>query len=184
MIPRPNTPSDQTQACPPILQIRVDKQHLTWTQIEDLSLRLADQLEGSFDALLVITRGGMVPACIVSERLNIRNIMAAAVMFYAGVEQTLDRPIFLQFPSDPLLDGKRILIVDDVWDSGRTIMAVKERVRAARGNPVVAVLHYKPGKSKYVAQRPDYFVDDTDAWVVYPWDVGVDELPAGTPDVA
>lgn len=160
----------------------MDKQHLTWTQVEDLSILLADRLDNSFDVMLVITRGGMVPACIISERLNVRNILVAAVMFYSEEERTLDQPIFLQFPSDPLLNAKRVLIVDDVWDSGRTIMAVKERVVRARGTPTVAVLHYKPGHSQYPVERPEYFVDETDSWIVYPWDVGVSTLPASVLD--
>ena len=150
----------------------MDKQHLTWTQIEDLSIKLADRLPTGHDVMLVVTRGGMVPACIISERLNLRNILVAAVMFYTDVEQTLDRPIFLQFPADPLLNGKRVLIVDDVWDSGRTITAVKERVLDAGGKPEIAVLHYKPARSKFQHDRPDFYVDETDAWIVYPWDVG------------
>ena len=160
------------------------KQHLTWTQIEELSLRLADRLTEHYDVLLVITRGGLVPACVVSERLNLRNILVAAVMFYTAEEQTLDKPIFLQFPSDPLLQGKRVLIVDDVWDSGRTIMAVRERVINGGGTPITAVLHYKPSKSKYSDARPDVFVDETDAWIVYPWDVGQNVLPKDALDAA
>jgi len=156
----------------------MNKQHLTWTQIEELSIRLADSLPGDYDVMLVITRGGMVPACIVSERLNVRNILVAAVMFYTDVERTLDKPIFLQFPADPLLNGKRVLIVDDVWDSGRTIMAVRERVLDASGRPETAVLHFKPARSSFSGARPDFFVDETDAWIVYPWDVGESVLPA------
>jgi hypoxanthine phosphoribosyltransferase len=157
----------------------VNKQHLTWTQIEDLAIRLADRLPNSYEVMLVITRGGMVPACIVSERLNLRNILVAAVMFYTGQERTLDKPIFLQFPADPLLTNRRVLIVDDVWDSGRTIMAVRERVIDAGGEPATAVLHYKPTHNAYSDARPDYFVDETDAWIVYPWDVGEANLPNG-----
>jgi hypoxanthine phosphoribosyltransferase len=149
----------------------MNKQHLTWTQIEDLALRLADRLPTTFDVMLVITRGGMVPACIISERLNVRNILVAAVMFYTAQERTLEKPIFLQFPADPLLNDRRVLVVDDVWDSGRTIMAVCERVRDAGGRPETAVLHYKPGRNSFTDVRPDYFVDETDAWIVYPWDV-------------
>jgi hypoxanthine phosphoribosyltransferase len=120
----------------------------------------------------------MVPACIISERLNLRNILVAAVMFYTGHEHTLDKPIFLQFPADPLLTDRRVLIVDDVWDSGRTIMAVRERVLDAGGNPETAVLHYKPGRNAFSNERPDYHVDETDAWIVYPWDVGEANLPS------
>src|SRR5690349_17507709 len=68
--------SDQWSAAPHLYSgaTRMDKQHLTWTQIEDLAIRLADQLPTDYDVMLVITRGGMVPACIISERLNLRNI--------------------------------------------------------------------------------------------------------------
>jgi uncharacterized protein len=156
----------------------MNKQHLTWTQIEDLAIQLADRLASGYQVMLVITRGGMVPACIISERINLRNILVAAVMFYTEVERTLDKPIFLQFPADPLLNGRRVLIVDDVWDSGRTIMAVRERVLAAGGIPDTAVLHFKPQRTTYSGIRPDYYVDGTDAWIVYPWDVGEATLPA------
>src|SRR5919202_513860 len=121
----------------------VNRQHLTWTQIEDLAIRLADRLPATYDVMLVITRGGMVPACIISERLNLRNILVAAVMFYTGQEHTLEKPILLQFPADPLLNGRRVLIVDDVWDSGRTIMAVRERVLDAGGYPATGLLPYQ-----------------------------------------
>src|SRR5205823_12950174 len=145
----------------------VNKQHLTWTQIEDLAIRLADRLPTGYDVMLVITRGGMVPACIVSERLNLRNILVAAVMFYTAQERTLAKPIFLQFPAAPLLNGREVLIVDDVWDSGRTIMAVRERVLDAGGYPQTAVLHYKPSRNTYSDIRPDFYIDETDAWIVY-----------------
>src|SRR5262249_22015002 len=159
----------------------MNKQHLTWAQVEDLAIRLADQLPNSYDVMLVITRGGMVPACIVSERLNLRNILVAAVLFYTPQERTLDKPSFLQFPADPLLTKRRVLIVDDVWDSGRTIMAVRERVRQAGGYPETAVLHYKPHRTAYSDARPDFYIDETDAWIVYPWDVGEASSPPGVP---
>jgi len=157
----------------------LNKQHLTWTQIEDLAIRLADRLSKNYEVMLVITRGGMVPACIISERLNLRNILVAAVMFYTHQEHTLDKPIFLQFPADPLLNERKVLIVDDVWDSGKTIMAVRERVMDAGGYPETAVLHYKPAHNAFVGTAPDYYVDETDAWIVYPWDVGEATLPTG-----
>src|SRR5260221_11667684 len=121
----------------------MNKEHLTWTQIEDLAIRLADRLPTDYDVMLVITRGGMVPACIISERLNLRNILVAAVMFYTGQGRTLDKPIFLQVPADPLLNGRRVLIVDDGWDSGRTIMAVPEGGLDTGGIPWAGCPPYK-----------------------------------------
>ena len=142
---------------------------LSWEDIEELVATLVATLPRDYDLLLVITRGGMVPACLISEQTNIRNIVAAAVMFYTDVDETLPDPVFLQFPGDALLAGKRVLVVDDVWDTGRTIVAVKERIAAAGGRADLAVLHYKPARSLF-DQRPDFYADTTDAWIVYPWD--------------
>jgi hypoxanthine phosphoribosyltransferase len=146
-----------------------EKLFVTWDQIEEMVDQLIAKLPRDFDAILAITRGGMVPACLVSERLNMRNIMVAAVMFYTGLGETRDEPIFLQFPADPLIMNQRVLIVDDVWDSGKTAVSVRERVLAAGGWPLVAVLHYKPTKSRYEL-KPDYYLTETDDWIVYPWD--------------
>ncbi|HEY8449622.1 MAG TPA: phosphoribosyltransferase family protein [Bacillota bacterium] len=150
----------------------MNKRYLSWTDVEQLVKKLIERIGPvtHYDSLLVITRGGMVPACLISEWTGMRNILVAAVMFYTGVDRTLERPVFLQFPPDPYLRSKRTLIVDDVWDSGRTVMAVKERVRAAGGIPTVAVLHYKPGRSCFPEERPDFYAEETDAWIVYPWD--------------
>jgi hypoxanthine phosphoribosyltransferase len=70
-----------------------------------------------------------------------------------------------------LLRGQRVLIVDEVWDSGTTIHAVTDRVRQAGGEPTTAVLHYKPGRSQ-VPGAPDHHVITTDRWVVYPFKAG------------
>lgn len=155
-----------------------DKDFHTWERIDSLvNEQLIPQLNGDdYDAVLAITRGGMIPACLVSESLGIRNVMTAAVMFYTAVEQTLEAPIFLQFPEDAILVGKRILIVDDVWDSGRTAVNVRERVKRARGMPTVAVIHYKPHKSLYPEDKPDFYAMETDEWIVYPWDPDRQEL--------
>ncbi len=147
------------------------KRYLSWEEIQRLVDHLIKvYLTEQYDAMLVITRGGMVPGCLISEKIDLRNILVAAMVYYTDVDRTLDKPIFLQFPSDTLLSGKRILVVDDVWDSGRTITAVKERLNVVNCYYRVAVLHYKPGRSKYSDDQPDFFGETTDDWLVYPWD--------------
>ena len=149
----------------------VERDIVTWDALEDLVKQLADQVGAGHDVLLAITRGGLVPAGMLAYLLGHRDILVAAVVFYDDHGQPGDRPAFLQFPSDPLLRGKRVLIVDEVWDTGTTIEAVVERVRLAGGTPTTAVLHYKPHRSK-VGSVPDHHVVSTDAWVVYPFKYG------------
>lgn len=152
------------------MEIGVERRVLSWQEIADLVGMLAKEIRPDYDALLAITRGGMIPACLLSERLDMRNIMVAAVQFYTTIGETLAEPRFFQFPHANLLAGQRILVVDDVWDSGRTVVAVRDRIRAAGGHPEVAVLHYKPARSHFPGDAPDYFASETDEWIVYPWE--------------
>jgi len=148
----------------------LNKQYINWRDIETMVARLLEQIPMDYDNIMVITRGGMVPACLISEKTNIRNILVAAVMFYEGEQRATGQPIFLQFPADSQLQNRKILVVDDVWDTGSTVMAVCARLHQAQARPEIAVLHYKPGHSLFPDHQPDYFAEETDAWIVYPWD--------------
>jgi adenine/guanine phosphoribosyltransferase-like PRPP-binding protein len=74
---------------------------------------------------------------MISEALDIRWVLTAAVRFPSeiGTKPLAAWPEFLQFPDEHLLNGRRALVVDDVWGSGRTITAVRGRVEAAGGKP-------------------------------------------------
>jgi uncharacterized protein len=145
---------------------------VSWNELDHLVGILAERLAGQrFDVMLAITRGGMVPAGMLAYRLRLRDILVAAVEYYDEAGQPGPTPTFFQFPADPLLRGKRVLVVDEVWDSGTTIHAVTERVYQAGGQPVTAVLHYKPERS-VVPRRPDVYAVETNAWVVYPFKAG------------
>jgi len=154
----------------------------TWDEIEqharEVARKLREYCNGKpprkvFDVVLAITRGGLVPGCLLSEALELRQLLTASVMFYTGQAAglTLEAPAFLQFPNDNLFLGKHVLLVDDVWDSGCTATAVRSRLQRAGASQVtVAVLHYKPAENKFPPERPDFYAVETDAWIVYPWE--------------
>ena len=148
-----------------------DKDVVTWDALERLVADLAERVRGDYDVLLAITRGGLVPAGMLAYRLGIRNILVAAVAYYDDAGRPGADPTFLQFPADPQLRGQRVLVVDEVWDSGTTIHAVTERDRQAGGEPTTAVLHYKPQRSR-VPGAPNHHAVTTDRWVVYPFKAG------------
>jgi hypoxanthine phosphoribosyltransferase len=153
------------------MSVAIDKDIVTWDALADMVADLATQVRGEYDVMLAITRGGLVPAGMLAYRLGMRNILVAAVEYYDDEGKPGPHPTFLQFPADPLLRGQRVLIVDEVWDSGTTIHAVSERVRQAGGEPTTAVLHYKPAHSQ-VPGAPDYHAVTTDRRVVYPFKAG------------
>ncbi len=143
---------------------------MTWNDVDKLIDGLLPQMSGSFDSMLMITRGGLVPGGMLAEALDIRHVLTAAVRFPEMEEKMLAWPTFLQFPEDELLRGRRVLIVDDIWGSARTINTVRGRVEAAGAYPAVSVLHYKPAESLFKSRKPDYFAAVTDAYIVYPWE--------------
>mmetsp|Transcript_18544 Transcript_18544/g.38923 ORF Transcript_18544/g.38923 Transcript_18544/m.38923 type:complete len:219 (-) Transcript_18544:170-826(-) len=147
----------------------------TWSHIEDMVRRLGDEMEGSdFDAVVAITRGGLIPATLLCERKGWRNLLSATAVFYSdsGVKIFgMTEPRFLHFPEASQLDGKRVLVVDDVWDSGKTGVAVRERCRRAGAAVVkLAVLHFKPSRNVFANDGPDFYADKTDRWIMYPWE--------------
>jgi hypoxanthine phosphoribosyltransferase len=153
---------------------------LTWGDIVALVDHLMPQMRGPFDALLLITRGGIVPGGMMAERLDISYTLTAAVRFPTELaDKRLAWPTFLQFPEEALLRDRRVLIVDDIWSTGRTITTVIGRVEAAGGHAETAVLHYKPGSNLFKQAGPNYYAAITDAIIIYPWEVrrGMEGVP-------
>lgn len=147
---------------------------LSWQDVDRLIDSLLPKLRGEFTAMIMITRGGIIPGGMLAEAMGLTHLLTAAVDFPARSQS--DRPLiawptFIQFPSDELISGRLTLIVDDVWGSGRTITAVKNRVSAAGGFPQTCVLHFNPYRSLFGNTQPDYYADITDAYIIYPWEI-------------
>ncbi len=141
--------------------------------IDRLSTPYTDQ---GIDVVVGIESRGFILGAAVAERIGagfipIRKpgkLPARAIKETYDLEYGTDA---LEIHADAVEKGQRVLIVDEVWDSGTTIHAVTERVLRAGGFPTTAVLHYKPEHSK-VPGRPDVHAVETNAWVVYPFKAG------------
>lgn len=148
---------------------------LTWQDVDKLIDHLLPQFEGEFEAMVMITRGGIVPGGLLAEAIGLTHILTAAVDFPAQMEMEKTKlmawPQFIQFPEDSLVRGRRTLVVDDVWGSGRTITSVKHRVSSAGGLPFTCVLHFNPYRNLFTTAKPDYYAAVTDAHIVYPWEI-------------
>ncbi|MBN1219069.1 MAG: phosphoribosyltransferase [Anaerolineae bacterium] len=152
----------------------VEKIYLSWNDVDSLISRdLVPRLQNiTYNVLIAITRGGIVPGGMIAEQLGIQQILVASVDFYEDPEHNLDWPVFMQFPSDSLLRGQQVLIVDDVWYRGLEVLSVTERVEQAGGRPTSVVLHYKPKYSQFEDKAPNFYAAQTDDWIIYPWEVG------------
>jgi hypoxanthine phosphoribosyltransferase len=151
----------------------IKREIISWTDIDKLIDHLIPQFRGEFDGLLMITKGGLVPGGILSEAMDIKHVLTATVYFPDDVDQRLAWPIFMQFPPDTLVTGRRILVVDDIWANGRAIMTVRQRLTAAGCDCETAVLHYRIRSNLFHDAGPDYYGAVTDRVIVYPWEISV-----------
>jgi hypoxanthine phosphoribosyltransferase len=150
----------------------VNRVYLSWADVDKLIGSMTPRMQAyDYDLVIAITRGGIIPGAILSERLGIQQVLIASVDFYEDEEHDLDWPVFMQFPSDSILRGKQVLIADDIWDRGKQVVSVTERVEQAGGTPVSAVLHYKPHRSQFPNKSPNFYATKTEDWIIYPWEV-------------
>jgi len=122
------------------------------------------------DLIIGISRGGLVPlGYLAGEKMfNMRNTLSIAVKSYEGDKQgeiNLLHPIHF----DDFTQYKNILVVDDIVDSGQTVRFVLDTLKAHLKDASIktAVLYYKP---KVSALKPDYYAQETDDWIIFPWE--------------
>ncbi|HAN14337.1 MAG: phosphoribosyltransferase [Proteobacteria bacterium] len=142
---------------------------LTWELFGTASRELATMVAGSGyepDIILAIARGGLLPAGALGYALSVKNTYTLNVEFYTGIDERLPMPIMLP-PVPSLVDvsGARILVVDDVADTGRTLKLVNEFCEGKVADSKIAVLYEKP----HSEVKCDFVWRYTDKWVNFPW---------------
>jgi hypoxanthine phosphoribosyltransferase len=146
-----------------------NRERLTWDAFGEAARDLARSiLADGFapEVVVAIARGGLIPGGAVAYALGAKNCGALNVEFYTGIGTVLENPELLPPHLDlDYLEGRRVLLVDDVADSGRTLKLAVELLRG-RGADVRSVTIYtKPGS----IELPDYSWRETDLWIDFPW---------------
>ncbi len=146
--------------------------HVSWDQIHRDSRALAWRLDGhgpddgSWRAVVAITRGGMAPAMIVARELDIRTVDTVSVKSYDHQDRSAAK--ILKAPNEVMMgDGTGVLIVDDLVDTGKTL----ELVRDLYPNAHFATVYAKPSGEPQV----DTFITGVsqDTWIFFPWDMAL-----------
>jgi hypoxanthine phosphoribosyltransferase len=142
---------------------------LTWADFGTAARELAIQVAADGfrpDVILSIARGGLLLAGAISYGLDVKSIHVINVKFYTDVERRLETPVILPpAPSTVDLTGTRILVVDDVADTGRTLELVLAFCARHVAEARTAVVYEKPSsivKCEYAWRR-------TDLWIDFPW---------------
>lgn len=144
------------------------KLKITWSEVENLCTSLHNQINSNeIDWIVGISRGGLVPAVILSHKMDKPLYTIGLSSYKKDVKVGGD---FHVYGLDPAFyvncRKKRILIVDEVCDSGETIVALKDLfARCTTIPPKFATLHYKPT----AIVVPDFYALETSDWINYPW---------------
>lgn len=142
----------------------------TWDQIYEMLLNLAEKIRKTGfnpDIIVGVSRGGWPPARVLSDLLDNPNLANVKAEFYLGVAETKGEPIITQ-PVSITATGKKVLVVDEVADTGKSLKLVKEHIIEEEATDVkIATVYYKP----WSIVEPDYYVKETTRWVVFPWEI-------------
>jgi hypoxanthine phosphoribosyltransferase len=142
----------------------------TWNQIYDMLLGLADKIRKSGfepDVIVGVSRGGWPPARVLSDLMDNPNLANVRAEFYLGVAETKGEPTLTQ-PVSVDVAGKKVLVVDEIADTGKSLKLVKEHIlERGAGEVKIATVYYKP----WSVVKPDYYEKETSCWVVFPWEI-------------
>ncbi len=144
--------------------------NLSWIKAIRMCYLLAEKIVNSglvFDTIIAISRGGLVPARIISDVLGIDELYTLRSKLW-GIGGMIYKEPVVRVYERMNLSGRKVLIVDEVVDTGATMVRVREIIE--RYDPAMiktAVIHCKP-TTKYI---PDYYVEKLSEWVwiLYPW---------------
>ena len=142
----------------------------SWNKIYSMLLHLADKIRDSKfkpDIIVGVSRGGWPPARVLSDILSNPNLANVRAEFYSGIAKTKNQPILTQ-PVSMTVADKKVLIVDEVADTGKSLKLVKLHILKQNPHEVkIATIYYKP----WCIIKPDYFEKETKKWIVFPWEI-------------
>ena len=142
---------------------------LTWRDVEELVDSLFLKLDRDYrpDTIIGVMRGGMIIANLLSDLFQNQEVYAIGCRSYVGKDKREEVRIYHDLVLGSL-KGRRVLLVDDVSDSGNTLKTAINHVINPRepSELATATLHVKP----WTSYTPDYYVETTDAWIIYPWE--------------
>jgi len=143
---------------------------LDWQEIDSACLSLYSQMHVANyvpDAIIGLLRGGVVPARIMADYFGIvLDFFALDVKLYTGVGIRNEEPVIRYDFKDSDIKDKKILVIDDVWESGKTMNAVMNHFEGH--NITTATLYWKENAK----EKPNYYAEtaNENIWLIYPWE--------------
>jgi hypoxanthine phosphoribosyltransferase len=152
-----------------IVSTEIEFEVPTWNHIYEMLLNLAEKIrKNGFkpDIIVGVSRGGWPPARVLSDLMGNPNLANVRAEFYLGVAETKGEPVLTQ-PVSVNVSSKKVLVVDEVADTGKSLKLVKEHIIEQGAAEVkIATVYYKP----WSIVKPDYYEKESSRWIVFPWE--------------
>lgn len=149
---------------------------VTWENIETWCRRIFEKVIASFrpDAIVALSRGGLVPGRILSDLLLVKDLYAVKTEHW-GITASIDGKATLQEPGTLNITGRKILVVDDITDTGESMLLALDHLNSLNPADMKTATMLHIDHSKYT---PDFFAEPVSkekwAWFVFPWNVTED----------
>ena len=142
----------------------------SWDEVFAKSIKLAENIRKTerfqFDCIIGVSRGGLALTRIISDLLDIQNVMITRCEYYTDIGEKKKKPLITQ-KIQGNISGKNVLVVDDVADTGESLLVIKSYLESKRPEQVkISTIFIKP----WCKIIPDYFVSRTDSWIIFPWE--------------
>lgn len=140
---------------------------LPWSSYNTYTQQLAATIlsrDPSVQEIVAISRGGLTFGHVLSDLLRIP-IWTISVQSYTDIQTQGEIKITGRLQTS--IDGKHILLVDDVADSGKTMLRAVDYIKEAGAKKITTMtVFYKP----HSVFRPDYFAKQTKRWIIFPYE--------------
>jgi hypothetical protein len=151
---------------------KVNTKKVSWDEVEEWSRIVSNKIYESGwrpDVIIAISRGGYVPARLICDRLVVGELVSLQVTHWPSAAQ-MAKEAGVKYPLECDLNHRRALIVDDIADTGDSIIIAKDHIwtKCKPDELKVATLQWISGSSKI---QPDFYAEEVKGWVwyQYPW---------------
>ncbi|MEM4028939.1 MAG: phosphoribosyltransferase [Thermofilaceae archaeon] len=152
--------------------VKVNTKLVKWEEVVEWCRRLAEIVESSGfkpDLVVSIARGGYVPARLLCDFLDVHDLVSIQVLHW-GKAAEITAVAHVKYPYDIDLTGKRVLLVDDIVDTGDSVIVAREFIQS-RWKPLELKVAAMQWISPVAKIKPDFYVEDVKEWIwyQYPW---------------
>jgi hypoxanthine phosphoribosyltransferase len=151
---------------------KVNTKKVTWDEVDEWCKLVSDKIYGSGwrpEVIIAISRGGYVPGRLVCDRLVVGDLVSLQISHWPSAAQ-MAKEAAVKYPLDYDLNHKRVLIMDDITDTGDSIIVAKDYIwtKCKPDEIKVATLQWISSSSKI---KPDFFAEEVKGWIwyQYPW---------------